>query len=127
MHPVWSWTDASPIALVSARPTPLKVRHIRAHPVVSCFYWDPSHDTVAIDATARWIAPEDREGAWQRIKETAPPVGFDPAMIWPHGPTSDDCAFLSFEAHRVIVRPARGPALTWSRTDELTPSPDHDR
>lgn len=116
MHPVWFWTDEAPSALVSARPTPLKRRHIQAQSKVSCFYWDPAHDTVAIDATARWIPPESREETWRRISEINAPVGFDPAMIWPEGPTSNDCAFLHFEAHRVIVRSAGEPALKWDRT-----------
>lgn len=115
MHPVWFWHDEQPVALVSARPTPLKVRHLDANPEVSCFYWDPAHDTVAIDATARWVDPDDRERAWRRIAEIPPPVGFDPTMIWPEGPTSVDCAFLHLDAHRIVVRPAGRPGLVWRR------------
>ena len=105
MHPVWFWDEEAPYALVTARPTPLKVRHLAAMPQVSCFYWDPAHDTVAIDATAAWLDGAAKRAAWDAVKAIDPPVGFDPAMIWPDGPGSDDCRFLRFDAHRVVVTP----------------------
>lgn len=116
MHPVWFWRDDVPVALVSARPTPIKMRHLDANRHVSCFYWDQAHDTVAIDATARWINLDDRSDAWRRIAEVPAPVGFDPTLIWPDGPGSADCAFLEFEAHRIVATPAGQPGLMWSRS-----------
>ena len=58
-----------------------------AEPSVSCFYWDPAHDTVAIDADAAWVEPA-RAGRCLgvRIAAVPAPVGFDPAIIWPDGP-----------------------------------------
>lgn len=116
MHPVWWWSgdDGVPFALVSARrATPVKERHLAANPIVSCFYWDPAHDTVAIDATARWVEGGARAAAWEAVKGVAPPVGFDPAMIWPDGPTDPGCGFLRFEAHRLVVAPVGQPKLHW--------------
>jgi len=114
MHPVWSWLDDDvPTALVSARPTPVKVAHLAANPRVSCFYWDPAHDTLAIDATAEWVPADRRADAWDRIAAVPPPVGFDPAIIWPDGPTSDDCGFLALRAHRIVATPAGKPGLRW--------------
>ncbi|MEO1057028.1 MAG: pyridoxamine 5'-phosphate oxidase family protein [Actinomycetota bacterium] len=115
MHPVWFWDTDVPTALVSARPTPLKIRHLATQPVVSCHYWDPAHDTVAIDAAARWVPSDERQAAWERVKSVPEPVGFDPAMIWPDGSESDDCAFLSLVAHRIVAQPARQPAVGWQR------------
>ena len=113
MHPVWFWAEDAPYALVTARPTPLKVRHLAAMPRVSCFYWDPTHDTVAIDATAAWLDEDATRAAWDAVKAIDPPVGFDPAMIWPDGPGSDDCRFLRFDAHRIRATPAAQPPLLW--------------
>jgi Pyridoxamine 5'-phosphate oxidase len=121
MHPVWSWDGEAPFALVTARPTPLKVRHLAAHPHVACFYWDPAHDTVAIDATAVWVDAVERRDAWRQIAEVSPPVGFDPAIVWPEGPEAADCAFLRFEARRVVVTPAGRPGLRWTAP---VPAPD---
>jgi hypothetical protein len=114
MHPVWWWDGDRPTALVTARPTALKVRHLAANPSMSCFYWDPAHDTVAIDATAEWIDATERPRAWDAIKGVAAPVGFDPAMIWPAGPGADDCGILRLTAHRIVATPAGRPGLRWA-------------
>jgi hypothetical protein len=114
MHPVWWWDGEAPFALVTARPTALKRRHLAANPAMTCFYWDPAHDTVAIDCRAEWVAPDERAHAWEQIKSVAPPVGFDPAMIWPGGPTSDDCAIIQLVAHRIVVTPAGKPGHLWA-------------
>jgi hypothetical protein len=115
MHPVWWWDAEAPYAFVTARQTPIKLRHLAGNPRVACFYWDPQHDTVAIDATARWLEADERADAWERIKSVEPPVGFDPAMIWPDGPSSDGCAFLRFEADRIVATAAGQPGRLWSR------------
>jgi len=114
MHPVWFWDEEAPFALVTTRPTPLKVSHLAAHPEIACFYWDPVHDTVAIDATATWLDQVECRQAWQRILEVPPPVGFDPAMIWPEGLEAADCAFLRFQAYRMVATPAGTPGVRWS-------------
>jgi len=115
MHPVWGWEGDAPTALVTARTTPLKLRHLAANPRVACLYWDPAHDTVAIDATTDWLDLDDRRAAWDELKSIPPPVGFDPAMVWPDGPTAPDCGILRFTAHRVIATPAAQPGLRWQR------------
>ncbi len=115
MHPVWFWDAATPYALVSTRPTPLKRAHVAAQPAISCHYWDPQHDTVTVDARAEWVPDADRADVWARIHAVAEPVGFDPAMIWPDGPTSPECAFLRFEAHRILARPVGAEPLRWDR------------
>lgn len=114
MHPVWFWDGTTPSALVSARPSPLKIAHIAAQPAVSCFYWDPSHDTVAIDALAAWVPDAHRPAAWERVRAVAEPVGFDPGLVWPDGPESDDCGFLHLTAHRIVATPAGETGLRWN-------------
>ena len=116
MHPVWRWDGEVPTALVTARPTALKLRHLAANPVVSCFYWDPAHDTVAIDGSAEWLAPAERALAWDQIKSVDPPVGFDPALIWPAGPDSADCAIIRLTARRIVATPAGRPGYLWHGT-----------
>ena len=117
MHPVWQLTpDGGLHALVSARPTPLKRAHIAHSLFVSCSYWDPQHDVAVAECHAQWVT--DRRAAWERVASVPPPVGFDPAMIWPDGPESPDCAFLRLTPWRLSVnsaaRMAAGePPLTW--------------
>lgn len=113
LHPVWFWNEPAPVSLIATRPTPMKLAHIAAQPVISCFYWGEHHDTVAIDGTAEWILPENRSRAWEAIAALPEPVGFDPAIIWPDGPDSEDCAFLSVRAHRIVATPTGQPAARW--------------
>ena|SRR5687767_11240769 len=113
MHPVWRWDGEVPTAFVTARTTSLKLRHLAANPRVSCLYWDPTHDTVAIDADATWLDLEARRAAWDVIAAEPPPIGFDPAAIWPDGPTAADCGILRFTARRIVATPAGQPGLRW--------------
>ncbi|MEL7156541.1 MAG: pyridoxamine 5'-phosphate oxidase family protein [Actinomycetota bacterium] len=115
MHPVWFWDSEIPTALVSARPTRLKIEHLAAQPAISCHYWDPNHDTVAIDAVATWVPAEERQLAWDKVRAVPEPVGFDPAIIWPEGSSATDCAFLQLTAHRIIARPAGTAGVRWDR------------
>lgn len=115
MHPVWFWDEATPEALVSARRTPLKLAHIGSGTEVSCSYWDPAHETVTIEATARWVDEHARAAAWDRVASLDPPVGFDPTMIWPDGPSSEDCGFLQLHAHRIRVTSGGLEPRRWTR------------
>lgn len=113
VHPVWRWDGDVPTAYVVSRPTPLKLAHLRAHPAASCFYWSPKHDTAAFDCSAEWLPAERLLDVWQEIAATPPPMGFDPAAIWPGGPTSPDYAVILLRAHRVIARAGVEQLPTW--------------
>jgi len=119
VHPVWYWPAEGPIGYVTSRPTPLRVAHIAAHPTIALFYWSPKHDTVAIDATAQWVPAEELLDVWNEIAATPSPVGFDPHMIWPDGPTSADYAVLRVEAYRVIARRGVDKLDAWRRLPAL--------
>lgn len=114
MHPVWFWEGDAPYTLVTARPTPLKVRHLATHRGIAYFYWDPAHDTARIDATATWLNRAEYPDAWRQIATVAPPVVLDPAIFWPDGPDSPDCAFLRFDAHRAVATRAGRPSSRWT-------------
>lgn len=118
MHPVWFWDGATPEALVSARRTPLKVAHIGSRSEVSCSYWDPAHETVTIEAMASWVDEDAIADAWRRVASVDPPVGFDPAIIWPDGPAGGDCGFLHLRAHRIRVTSGGLEPRRWARAVE---------
>jgi len=113
VHPVWSWQEMSVTGYVTSRPTPLRVAHIAAQPKMACFYWSPTHNTVAIDASARWVPDDELLDVWHEIASTPSPVGFDPHTIWPDGPTSPDYAVLRLDAHRIMVRAGIDKLPTW--------------
>ena len=121
VHPVWQWTEeaAGPIGYLTTRPTPVKQRHLAAHPVASFAYWSPKHDALFVDVDVAWL---DRAGArrvWDLVASLPPPVGFDPAPIFPDGPDGPGYAALALTVRRVQVvlaaRMAAGePSLLWT-------------
>ena len=118
VHPVWWFDTGDPATggirgLVGTRPTAVKRRHLAACPFVSVSYWGPSHHTVVFDCAARWLAADERPRAWAAIAAAPEPLGYDPAPIWPGGPTSDDFAVVELRPHRMVVRAAGQPGRVW--------------
>ena len=118
VHPVLRWDDP-PTGWITSRPTALRRRHLAACPFVSLGYWSPAHDVVAVDCHAEWVDRNGLEVAWESIRAEPGPAGFDPATIWPDGPSSPTFAVIRLRAHRVRVSlaldAARGdPAAIWS-------------
>jgi pyridoxamine 5'-phosphate oxidase-like protein len=120
VHPVWRLDGGGLLhGVVGTRPTPLKRAHLAHAPHVSCSYWDPAHDVAVAECDARWV--EDvagRERAWALMVGTAAPVGYDPATIWPDGPSSEEFAVIALEPWRVSVAAAAelargGRATVW--------------
>lgn len=101
-------------------PTPVKVAHLAAHPVVSLTYWDQRHDTVTADCRASWHTDDGTcTWLWQAYVEAPAPVGYDPAIIppWSGGPTSPAFAALRLDPYRLRVQPAA--ALTGDPSVEI--------
>ena len=106
VHPVWEVREGSLHGLVATRPTPLKLAHLAHAPHVSCTYWDPAHDVAIAECAARWLDEADRQAAWERIARAPAPAGYDPATIWPDGPTSPEFAVIGLEPWRVSAASA---------------------
>ena len=110
MHPVWEIRPDLVEGVVATRPTPVKSAHLEARPFVTCAYWSPDHDAAFLDCHVRWEREvAARKAAWDRIAATPPPVGYDPAPLWPGGPAGDDFAALTLRPYRIQV--VRGAAL----------------
>jgi hypothetical protein len=104
VHPVWDHATAPPTGYVASRPTPLRQRHLAAHPYVSVAYWSPAHDALYLDADAGWVtAPEGRRQAWDLMCRVPEPVGYDLSTIWPDGPGSADFAVIRLRPYRIRV------------------------
>jgi hypothetical protein len=106
VHPLWEERagGAGPVGWVTTRPTPLKLAHLDHSPFVSCSYWDARHDVAVAECHAAWVgAPAERRRAWDLIAATPPPVGHDPAAIWPDGPESPGFALLRLDPWRLRV------------------------
>ena len=121
VHPALEWSP-TPHGWITSRPTPLKRRHLAAHPFITLSYWSPAQDCVYVDCDAHWADADAARRAWDRIASTPPPVGFDPATIWPAGPGAEDFAVIELQARRVRVvlaaaMAAGEPAPLWVADD----------
>jgi hypothetical protein len=104
LHPVWERSADGPAGWILTRPTPVKTRHLAANPHVTVSYLGANHDLAHFDCTAAWVDdPAERQRVWAWVASVPPPVGYDPATIFPAGPTSEDYALLRLEPYRVQV------------------------
>jgi hypothetical protein len=119
LHPYWERTEDGLVGWITTRPTPLKRAHLAHSPYVSCSYWDPAHDVAVAECRASWVDDlATRERAWELFRAAPPPLGHDPAAIWPDGPGSPDAGVLRLEPWRLragdaATLAAGRPALTW--------------
>ena len=122
MHPLWERTEAGLTGWVTSRPTPLKVAHLARTPYLSCAYWDPQHDVAVADCRARWVTDAgERARVWELFRAAPPPLGHDPAAIWPDGPSTPDAGVLRLDPWRLRAATAGAiaagspvPAWRWT-------------
>jgi general stress protein 26 len=117
LHPVWEGSTG----WIATSRNSLKARHIEQHPYVSCSYWDQQHRQVYAECKASWDdRPTEKQRVWDLVKNAPPPVGYDPAMFWPAGPTSSEFGALKLEPWRIelysLADLAAGkPSQVWRR------------
>jgi len=111
VHPVWERDGDGIVGWVGSRPTRYRRVHLHRTPFVSCFYWDPAHDVAVAECAVRWIDDDEgRRHAWERLAAAPEPMGYDPAPIWPDGPTGDDFAALRLNPWRIQAKSAAAMA-----------------
>ena len=106
LHPVWERAgDGGLRGWVATTRTAVKRAHLAHAPYVSCSYWHPSHDTAQAECAAAWVtAGEELAAVWERFRAAPPPLGYDPAAIWPDGPLGGGFAVIRMDAWRVRLR-----------------------
>ena len=63
------------------------------------------------ECAVRWIDDDEGRGhAWERLAAAPEPMGYDPAPIWPDGPTGDDFAALRLDPWRIQAKSAAAMA-----------------
>ena len=104
LHPIWESAGGRPVGYIATGRTSHKAKHIAKNPNVSMSYWDQLHEQIYVDAVADWLdAPEERQRIWNMFKTAAPPLGYDPAMIWqdPAGAAAEDFGILKLTPWRI--------------------------
>jgi general stress protein 26 len=98
IHPIW---EGSTGYIATGRQS-LKEKHLAANPMTSFTYWDPVHEQIYIEAKAEWLDdPADKQRIWDLYKNTPPPLGYDPQMIWREGVTDPTLGILKLTPWRI--------------------------
>jgi general stress protein 26 len=98
LHPIWEGTTGW---IATGRET-LKTKHLAANPWVSCSYWDQQHQQIYVDARAEWVDDKaEKDRIWDLYKNTPPPLGYDPGMIWQGGKDDPTYGLLKLTPWRI--------------------------
>ena len=111
LHPVW---DGSTGWIATGRHS-FKAKHLAKNPYISASYWDQQHQQVYAECRAEWEEdPAEKQRVWDLVKNAPPPVGYDPGMFWPGGPTSPEFGALKLTPWRIEL---------WSLQDMIQGKP----
>jgi general stress protein 26 len=98
LHPIWEGATG----WIATGRHSLKERHLAKNPHVSLTYWDQEHEQVYIDAKAVWEdEPSEKLRVWELYKNTPPPYGYDPQVIWRSGPDDPGYGLLKLTPWRI--------------------------
>jgi general stress protein 26 len=111
LHPIWEGATG----WIATGRQSHKAKHLAANPWVSVSYWDAQHQQIHADCKAEWVDDlGERKRIWELYKSTPPPLGYDPAIIWP---SAEDASFglLKLTPWRVelfgLAQMATGPQV----------------
>jgi general stress protein 26 len=98
LHPIWEGTTGW---IATGRHT-LKTKHLEKNPYVSCSYWDQQHQQVYADCKSEWVDDQQQKlRVWDLYKNTPPPLGYDPGIIWQGGPDDPTYGLLKLTPWRI--------------------------
>ena len=108
LHPIWEGTTG----WIATGRHSHKEKHLAKNPYVSLSYWDPQHQQIYADCKAEWCddAAEKRR-VWDLYKNTPPPLGYDPQMIWQAGVEDPTYGLLKLAPWRIELS-ALGDMIT---------------
>jgi general stress protein 26 len=98
LHPIWEGTTG----WIATGPDSHKAKHLAKNPYVSLSYWDPQHQQVYVDAKAEWVSDmTSKRRIWDLYKNTPPPLGYDPQIIWQGGVDDPGYGLLKLTPWRI--------------------------
>ena len=108
LHPIW---DGSAGWIATGRHSH-KEKHLAKNPYVSLSYWDPQHQQIYADCKAEWVDDmAEKRRIWDLYKNTPPPLGYNPAIIWQAGVEDPDYGLLTLTPWRIELY-ALGSVMT---------------
>ena len=98
LHPIWE----GPVGWIATGRHSLKAKHLARNPMVAVSYWDARQDTLIAQCRAEWCDDEPtRRRIWQLLRDTPPPVGYDPGLFWRTGASDPGYGVLRLAPTRV--------------------------
>lgn len=98
IHPIWD----GPTGWIATGRHTLKEKHLTKNPYVSLSYWDPQHQQAFVDTRAEWDDdPATKQRIWNLLKDTPPPMGYDPGLFWKGGPEDPAYGVLKLTPWRI--------------------------
>jgi len=111
LHPIWEGRTGW---IATGRHSP-KEKHLAKNPYVSLSYWDQQHQQVYVECRAEWRDDMgEKRRIWELYKNTPPPLGYDPAIIWQGGPEDPTYGLLKLTPWRIEL---------WSLVDLISGKP----
>jgi general stress protein 26 len=111
VHPVWEGATGWIISL----PDTLKSKHLARNPHVSLAYIQDFEKPVYVECTAEWQHDRaEKLRVWDVIKETPPPMGFDPEP-WYTDVDHPHFGVLKLTPWRIELYTLRGETIIWRR------------
>lgn len=108
LHPIW---EGSTGWIATGRAS-FKAKHLARNPNIALCYWDPGHQQIYAECRVEWADdPADRHRIWNLFKDTPPPLGYDPGMIWRGGPDDPTYGLLKLLPRRIELS-ALGDMMT---------------
>lgn len=98
IHPIW---EGSTGWIATGRHSH-KEKHLARVPYTSLSYWDQQHQQIYVDAKTEWVDdPAVKQRVWDLYKNTPPPLGYDPQMIWQGGVEDPGLGVLKLTPSRI--------------------------
>lgn len=98
LHPIWEGATG----WIATGRHSLKEKHLAGNPYVSLSYWDQEHQQVYADCCAEWVdGKAEKLRIWELYKNTPPPLGYDPGIIWRGGPDDPTYGLLKLTPWRI--------------------------
>jgi general stress protein 26 len=98
LHPIWEGATG----WIATGRHSLKAKHLARNAEVALCYWDPQHDTVIAQCRAGWCDDAaTKRRIWDLLRDTPPPVGYDPGLFFRAGPDDAGYGVLRLTPHRV--------------------------
>ncbi len=117
LHPIWenSADNSTTVGWIATGRTSLKAKHLAQHSYISVTYMKDPLKPVYIECDTVWVDEMDeKRRIWSLLKETPPPLGYDPAPFF-GSVESPGYGVLKLIPWRIELADLFGTARVWEK------------